>query len=159
MQSAKILQYPRYAVEMIKPLADAFADDGIDLILSPAVGGIIVGYELARQLGVKNLFAERENGRMTLRRGFIIEPGSNVLIAENVITTGGTVREVMEIVYQADSRVAGVAVLVDRGMGGINFGVKLRAAYTADVRSWEAEKCPLCKENRIPVVKPGSRNI
>ena len=159
MQCAKILQYPRYAAELIKPLAESFIDDEIDMILSPAVGAIIVGYELARQMGVKNIFAERENGKMALRRGFTLEPGSRVLVAENVITTGGTVREVMEIVHELGAAVAGVAVLIDRSMGSIDFGVKTRYAYTADVKSWDAENCPLCKENRIPAVKPGSRKI
>ncbi|MDR2648144.1 MAG: orotate phosphoribosyltransferase [Clostridiales bacterium] len=159
MQCAKILQRPRYAAEMTEPLAGAFAGDGVDLVLSPAVGGIIVGYELARQLDIENMFAERENGVMTLRRGFVIEPGSRILIAENVITTGGTVREVMKIADEMGAETVGVAVLVDRSMGGIDFGVKLRAAYTADIKSWEAENCPLCHENHIPLVKPGSRNI
>ena len=159
MQCAKILQYPHYAEELIMPLADSFADDDIDVVLCPAVGGIIVAYELARQLGVKNLFAERENGKMTLRRGFALEQGSRVLIAENVITTGGTVREVMEIVHEQGAELAGVAVLIDRSMGCIDFGVKLSVSYTADVKSWEADNCPLCKENRIPLVKPGSRRV
>ena len=159
MQCAKILQYPGYAAEFVKPLADSFMGDGIDVVLSPAVGAIIVGYELARQLGVKNIFAERENGKMALRRGFEIEPGSRVLVSENVITTGGAVREVMEIARGLGAVVAGAAVLIDRSGGAIDFGVKTRIAYTADVISWDAWNCPLCKENRIPVTKPGSRDI
>lgn len=157
MQCAKILQYPHHAEELITPLSDSFKDDDVDLVLCPAVGGIIVAYELARQMGVKNMYAERENGRMTLRRGFAIEPGSRVLIAENVITTGGTVREVMEIVHEQGAEVAGVAVLIDRSMGSIDFGVKLSVTYTADVKSWDAANCPLCRENKAPLVKPGSR--
>ena len=159
MQCAKILQYPHYAEELVTPLADSFEDDEIDVVLCPAVGGIIVAYELARQMGVRNVFAERENGKMTLRRGFSIDPGSRVLIAENVISTGGTVREVMEIVHDQNAVVAGVAVLIDRSKGAIDFGVKQSVTYTADVKGWDAENCPLCKENKIPLVKPGSKKM
>jgi orotate phosphoribosyltransferase len=158
MQSARILQYPHYAVELMKHLALAFADDEIDVVTGPATGGIILAYELARQLGVKNLFAERENGKMTLRRGFTLDKGSRVLIAEDTITTGGTVREVMDIVRENECVVAGVGVLADRSMGSIDFGCKLVSLYTADIKSWEPDACPLCARN-VPLLKPGSRKL
>jgi orotate phosphoribosyltransferase len=156
MQCARILQYPHYAVELMRHLALAFADDEIDVVIGPALGGIILAYELARQLGVKNVFTERENGKMTLRRGFSLEKGSRAVIAEDTITTGGSVREVMNIARENGCAVAGVGVLVDRSMGRIDFGCKLISVYTAEIKSWEADDCPLCKNN-VPLVKPGSR--
>ncbi|HHW66302.1 orotate phosphoribosyltransferase [Defluviitalea raffinosedens] len=159
MQCAKILQYPNYAEEIAKGLAEEFKEDAIDIVVGPAMGGIIIAYELARQLNAKNLFAERENGKMVLRRGFSIPKGARVLVAEDVVTTGGSVFEVIDIVKEQGGEVAGVAVLVDRSNGSVDFGAKLRAALTADIISYEAEECPLCKEGKLPLVKPGSRNI
>ncbi len=159
MQCAKILQYPNYSEELLKGLAQQFADDGVQVVIAPATGGIIIGYELARQLKAKNLFTERENGVMKLRRGFAIEKGAKVLVAEDVTTTGGTVNEVIDIVKQNGGEVVGVALLVDRSMGKVDFGVKLRAAYVADVKAYDANECPLCKEGAAPAIKPGSRGI
>ena len=96
---------------------------------------------------------------MVLRRGFSIPKGARVLVAEDVVTTGGSVFEVIDIVKEQGGEVAGVAVLVDRSNGSVDFGAKLRAALTADIISYEAEECPLCKEGKLPLVKPGSRNI
>ncbi|QUH25640.1 orotate phosphoribosyltransferase [Serpentinicella alkaliphila] len=159
MQCAQLLQYPEYAEEISKGLADNFRDDNIDIVIGPAMGGIIISYELARQLKVKNLFAERENGKMALRRGFFIPEGARVLVAEDVITTGGSVREVMDIVKEQGGEVVGVAVLVDRSNGTIDFGTKLAAALTTEVISYDPEGCPLCKEGKQPAIKPGSRKI
>lgn len=159
MQCAKILQYPNYAEEIAKGLAEEFKNDNIDRVVGPAMGGIIIAYELARQLNTKNLFAERENGKMTLRRGFFIPKGARVLVAEDVITTGGSVKEVIDIVKEQGGEVAGVAVLVDRSNGKIDFGTKLRAALAVDVVSYEPEQCPICKEGKLTLVKPGSRKI
>lgn len=158
MQCARILEYPEYTAELSSIVFEAFRDDNIDVVIGPAMGGVIFSFEVARQLGVKNLFAEREDGKMTLRRGFSIPKGARVLIAEDVITTGGSVREVMDIVKAHEAEIAGVAVLVDRSNGKIDFGCKLKASYTTEVISYEAEDCPLCKEG-IPFIKPGSRKI
>jgi orotate phosphoribosyltransferase len=157
MQCARLLQYPWYAEELVKGLAESFKDANIDAVIGPATGGIILAYEMARQLNVKNLFAEREEGKMTLRRGFTLPADARVLVIEDVITTGGTVQEVIDLVREHNCTVAGVAVLVDRSMGRISFGVPLTAAYTADVVTWAADECPLCKEGNLPAVKPGSR--
>ena len=159
MQCAKILQRPDYAVELISHLARTFKDDAVDIVIAPAVGGIIVGYELARQLGTVSLFTERENGVMTLRRGFEIPKGARVGVAEDVVTTGGSVKEVIEIVEKSEGILVGVALLVDRSGGSIDFGTKTSAAYTAVVTSYDAENCPICKENALPLVKPGSRAL
>jgi orotate phosphoribosyltransferase len=157
MQCARLLQYPWYAEELVKALAESFKDANIDAVIGPATGGIILAYEMARQLNVKNLFAEREEGKMTLRRGFTLPTDARVLVIEDVITTGGTVQEVIDLVREHNCTVAGVAVLVDRSMGRISFGVPLTAAYTADVVTWAADECPLCREGKMPAVKPGSR--
>ncbi len=157
MQCAKILQYPNYAEEISKHLAAQFQDDKIDIVIGPAMGGIIIAYELARQLKCKNLFTERVDGKMELRRGFTIPAGARVLVAEDVVTTGGSVKEVIERVVEQGGQVCGVAVLVDRSNGQTDFGTKFRAAYTAEVISYEAEECPLCKEGKLPAIKPGSR--
>jgi len=159
MQCAQILQYPEFTEELAKGLAEEFKEDKIDMVIGPAMGGVIIAYEMARQLKVKNLFAERENGKMVLRRGFTIPEGTRVLIAEDVITTGGSVVEVAEVVKEQGGEVVGVAVLVDRSNGAINFGTKLRAALTTEVKSYEAQECTLCKEGKIDLVKPGSRKI
>jgi len=159
MQCAKVLQYPEYAAELLKDIADDFMDDKIDIVVAPATGGIIVGYELARQLKCKNIFAERENGKMTIRRGLEIEKGARILVAEDVTTTGGTVYETIDLVKELGGEVVGVALLVDRSMGSVDFNVKTRSAYAANVISWEESECPLCKEGKMPAVKPGSRGL
>ncbi|MBQ4347116.1 MAG: orotate phosphoribosyltransferase [Firmicutes bacterium] len=158
MQCAQILKYPKFSEELAKGLADEFRDAKADLVIGPAMGGIIVAYELARALGTVNIFAERENGKMTIRRGFEVPAGARVIVAEDVITTGGSVREVMELVKAAGAEVVGVAVLADRSNGEIDFGCKLAAAYTSEVVSWEAAECPLCKAGAEAPYKPGSRS-
>ena len=119
MQCAKVLQCPEYAGEIAAAVVASFGDSlgEVDLVIAPAVGGIVFGYELARQMGVKSLFAERESGKMTLRRGFEILPEQRVLVAEDVVTTGGSVREVIELVRGLGGEVAGVALMVDRSGG------------------------------------------
>ncbi len=159
MQCAQVLQYPEYTGEICKGLAEEFKNDRVDIVVGPATGGIIMAYEIARQLGVPTMFTERENGKMVLRRGFNIPKGTRVLVAEDVITTGGSVEEVIEIVKKSEGELVGVAVLVDRSNGAIDFSTKLKAALSLEVLSYEAEECPICKENNIPLIKPGSRNM
>lgn len=159
MQCAKLLQYPNYAEEIIGDLAKRFKDQEIDMVIGPAVGGIIVAYEMASQLGVKNVFAEREEGKMTIRRNFTIPKGAKVLVAEDVVTTGGSVREVMDVVREQGAEVAGVAVIVDRSNGKEKFGVPFESALSVEVVAYEEKDCPLCKEGKSKAYKPGSRNI
>lgn len=159
MQCAKILQYPQYAEELAKGLAENFAGDTVDVVIGPATGGIILAYEVARQLKARNLFAEREEGKMKLRRGFYLPPESRVLVVEDVITTGGTVQEVIDLARALNGTVIGVAVLVDRSMGVVDFGVPCYSAYASSVISWNPDECPLCREGAIPPVKPGSRGM
>ena len=158
MQCAKLFQYPEYSEMICKDLASRFAGQKIDLVVGPAVGGIIMSYEMARQFNVPNIFAERENGAMTLRRGFSIPEGAKVLVVEDVVTTGGSVREVMDIVAEAKAEVVGVCVVVDRSGGKIDFGVPFEAAYETEIQSYEPSQCPLCEQG-LELVKPGSRKL
>ena len=129
----------------------------VDVVISPAIGGILMGYEVARQLGKPNIFAERENGVMTLRRGFTIEKGTKFVVCEDVVTTGGSVKEVIALVKEAGGEVSAVASLVDRSNGKVDFGVKFVNLISMDITSYEPDECPLCKEGKIELVKPGSR--
>ncbi len=157
-QCAKVLQYPDYAAKLCGELAAYFKDDNIDKVIAPAMGGILVGWEVARLLGKQFLFAEREKERFEIRRGFEIHPGERILVCEDVVTTGGSVQEVIDLVRKNGAVVAGAAYLVDRSNGKVDFGVKQKATMTMSVISYSPEECPLCKQN-IPVVKPGSRKI
>lgn len=158
LQCAKIFRNTKYSEELCSELAELYKDDNVQLVIGPAMGAVQMAYEVSRHLNVENFFTERdENGNMVLRRGFVIEPGQRVLVVEDVVTTGGSVREVIELVKAAGGVVAGVGSIVDRTAGKVDFGVPFKAVYAADVTSWEADECPLCKEGNIELVKPGSR--
>ena len=158
LQCAKIFQDTKYSEELCRDLAEQFKGKGVELVIGPAIGAIQMSYEVSRHLGVKNIFAERENGEMTLRRSFAIEPGQKVLVVEDVVTTGGSVREVIDLVRANGGEVVGVGVVVDRTGGKIDFGVPISSVISLDVTSYTAEECPLCKEG-LPLVKPGSRAL
>jgi orotate phosphoribosyltransferase len=158
MQCAKIFQYSDHSEELCKRLADKFKDENIDIVIGPALGAVIMSYEVSKWLKVKNLFAERENGTMTLRRGFAIDEGARVLVVEDVITTGGSVKEVINVVKEFGGNVIGVGCLVDRTGGNIDFGVKFASVISMKIESYTADECPLCKQD-IPFVKPGSRAL
>ena len=157
-QCAMVLQHPNRTESLCSELARKFAGENISLVVGPAVGGIIVSYEVGRALGARSLFTERENGVMTLRRGFTIEKGEKVLVVEDVITTGGSVRETIEAVREKGGEVAGVGVLVDRSNGAVNFGVKTEALLTTEVITYQPDVCPLCRQGQ-PAIKPGSRTF
>jgi orotate phosphoribosyltransferase len=158
MQCAKLFQYADVSEVICKQLAEQFVDIKIDMVAGPAIGGIIMAYEMGRQLGVKNVFAERENGKMTFRRGFEISKGARVLVTEDVVTTGGSVKEVMELIRSLGGEVVGVGSVVDRSNGAVDFGVPFQAALAMEVVSYDPEGCPLCASG-IPAVKPGSRKM
>ncbi len=159
MQCARVLQYPDHTKQLTKIIAEQYSQDLIDVVIAPAIGGIIVSYEVARQLGVKSIFCERREGGMTLRRGFSIDPGQKILVVEDVITTGGSVKEVIDLVHEYKAEVIGVGILVDRSGGKVDFGVKTTAVLSMEIESFTADNCPLCKAGRIPAVKPGSRSL
>ncbi len=156
LQCAQVLKHPDTAARLCRSLAEEVQEKELDLCVGPALGGIIVAYEMGRSLGVPAVFTEREEEKMTLRRGFSVEPGQKVLVVEDVVTTGGSVREVMEVVRQAGGLVTEVAVLVDRSGGSLAFDVPLRSLLSLTVESYMPEKCPQCRRG-LPLVKPGSR--
>lgn len=156
LQCALVLQHPEHAEAFCRELAQGFKGDPIDVVLAPAVGGILVAHEVAKALKARALFAERQEGRMVLRRGFRIDPGERVLIVEDVITTGGSVRELIEQVGEAGGVVVGVGALVDRSGGKVRFDTKKTALLTLEIPTYPPEACPLCREGSRPV-KPGSR--
>ncbi len=157
-QCAKVLQYPEYAEILCRQISRHFYTSEVELVISPAIGGIIVGYEVARQLEARNIFAERESGVMKLRRGFEIKQGERVLVCEDVITTGGSVFEVIDLVKSAGGKLIGVGCIVDRSGGKIDFGTRFAAVIRLEVPSFKPEECPLCKEG-AELIKPGSRGI
>ncbi|MGQ9798718.1 MAG: orotate phosphoribosyltransferase [Ignavibacterium sp.] len=156
-QCAKVLQFPNHTSEVCSVLANHFRNYEIDTVIAPAMGGIIVGYEVARQLGKRSIFTERENNQMTLRRGFSLTENEKVLVCEDVVTTGGSVFEVIEIVKSFNAKVIGVASIVDRSNGKVDFSYPFKSALQLEVVSYPPENCPICKQGNIPLVKPGSR--
>jgi len=156
LQSALVLQFPEHAAALGAALAAPFRDAAATTVLAPAIGGILVAHEVAKALGSRCLFTERENGVMTLRRGFALASGERCLVVEDVITTGGSTREVVECVERADGRVVGVGSLIDRSGGAARFAVKRVALATVAAKTWKPEECPLCKTGS-QAIKPGSR--
>lgn len=159
-QCARVLQFPHYTELLCGEIAQQFRPAGIDVVVAPALGGIVVAQEVGRQLRARTLFTERKDGVMELRRGFRIAPGENVLVCEDVVTTGGSVAEVIGLVRTAGGKIAGVAYIVDRSGGKVRFPMDPGGAQFSlaamDVVAYPPEKCPLCAKG-IPVVKPGSR--
>lgn len=155
IQCSRILEDPKVTSEMSKLISENFKGQKIDLVLSPAIGGIIWGYALAEILNCKHVFAEREDGHLVLRRGFDIEKGRKVLIAEDVVTTGGSVKELIEICQQAGADIVGLAAMVDRseGLDGVN---RVESLLKIDAKTYLPEECPYCKQG-TPIEKPGSK--
>jgi len=156
LQCARVLQYPETAARLCRALAGPWRDEAVDVVIGPATGGIILAYELARQLGARALFMERVEGRMTLRRSFTIAPGERVLAAEDVMTTGGSVAEMVEGIEAAGGRLVGVACLVDRGGLGRFDGCRTASLLSLQLPTYRPEDCPLCRSGR-PLTKPGSK--
>ena len=156
LQCALVLQYAEDAAKLGEAIADHFKKEGITVVAGPAIGGIIIAYEVARALGVRCIFGEREEGRMKLRRGFSVKNGEKVLLVEDVVTTGGSIKELAKIIKAAGGKIVGVGSIIDRSGGKTDFGVKFVNLMTLNIETFEEKDCPLCKED-IPVAKPGSR--
>lgn len=156
LQCAKLLQYPVETEIFCKQLAEMFADENITVVAGPATGAIIIAYEVARALGKKAIFSEREDGVMMFRRGFTLEPDDRVLVVEDVITTGGSSKEVIDAVEKMGATVVGVGCIADRSGGKVDMGVPLKALISMEIQSFIPEECPLCAKG-IPATKPGSR--
>jgi orotate phosphoribosyltransferase len=156
IQCALVLQHPRVAEQLCSELAAKLRHLGATAVAAPALGGVIVSHEVARALGLRALFTERQEGVMLLRRGFSLAPGEPTLVVEDVITTGGSTRETMAAVEQAGGKVVGVGALIDRSGGTVDLGVPKAALVTLAVQNYNPAECPLCKSG-LPAVKPGSR--
>jgi orotate phosphoribosyltransferase len=156
LQCALVLQHPEHAEWIGRHLAEPFKDEKVSAVVAPAIGGIIVAHETARGLGVRALFTERENYRMTLRRGFKLVEGERVVVVEDVVTTGGSTKETIEAVKAAGGQVVGAGSVVDRSGGSADVGARRVALLTLEVPTYEADNCPLCKQGTA-AVKPGSR--
>ena len=159
MQCAKLFEHGEIASRLCAMAADKVKKYNADVVVSPAVGAIIFGYELGKQLGIPNMFAEREkDGNFALRRGFELKKGSRVIVAENVVTTGGSVKEVIDLVTALGSTVVAVAEVVDRSGGKVDFGVPNESLLQIDVKTYSPEDCPMCKAGTV-AVKPGSKGL
>ena len=156
LQSALVLQYPEFASRLGDALAARTRHLDPTAVLSPALGGIVIGFEVARALGVRALFAERQEGALTLRRGFSLSDTDRVLIVEDVITTGGSTRETIEVARASGAHVVGAAAIVDRGHDPARLHVPMQALVQLDVPVYDPDSCPLCAKD-VPIVKPGSR--
>jgi orotate phosphoribosyltransferase len=157
-QCAKVLQYPEYTEMLCRLIVNNFKNKEIDTVIAPAIGGLVVGQEVARQLNKRFIFAEREDKKLTLRRGFSLKENEKLLVCEDVVTTGGSVFEVIEIVKENKAQVAGIGFIVDRSNGKVNFGYPQFSTLKMDVISYLPDECPLCREG-LELVKPGSRKI
>lgn len=157
MQSALVLQYPDDAAALGSGIAAHVKGVTPTVVLSPALGGLIIGHEVARALGVRAIFAERAGGTtLSLRRGFTLSSRDRVLVVEDVFTTGKSTRETMEVAREAGAEVVAAAAIVDRSGGTIDFGVPSHALVSLPVPTYAVDACPLCARG-IPIVKPGSR--
>ena len=157
LQCALVLQHPEDAAACGEAIAARVRDLGVQTVISPAIGGIVIGQEVGRALGVRAIFTERQDGAMTLRRGFGLAPGEKVLVVEDVVTTGGSTRETMEVARAAGAQVVGAAAIIDRSGGQQQrIDVPFIALATLSLPTYEPASCPLCLAGQ-PVVKPGSR--
>jgi len=154
VEKFQVLQWPEHTARLCAALADRFRGAGVEVVVGPVTGGIILAHEVGKNLGTRAIFTERENGKMTLRRGFAIAPGERVLVVEDIVTTGGSVHEVLEVVKEQGGEVAGVALLVDRSGGKADFGVRTEALLKLEVPTYQPDACPLCRDG-VPITKRG----
>lgn len=161
VEKFNVLQHPKYTETLCKELAERFRDQNVELVIGPMTGGILLAHEVGKELGTRAIFTEREKGVMTLRRGFKIEPGTRVLIVEDIVTTGGSVQEVVNVVNQSGGEIVGVGLLVNRSGGKAEFGVpkeKVQALLNLEVPTYQPEECPLCKDG-VAMTERGSKHI
>lgn len=161
VEKFNVLQHPKYTEKLCKELAERFRSENVELVIGPMTGGILLAHEVGKELGTRAIFTEREKGAMTLRRGFRIEPGTRVLVVEDIVTTGGSVREVVNVVKESGGILVGVGLLVDRSGGKADFGVPaehVQALLHLNVPTYHKEDCPLCNEG-VPMTERGSKHI
>ncbi len=157
VEKFRVLEQPKYTEMLCKEMAGKFKDEGVTVVVGPMTGGIILAHEVGKQLGTKAIFTERVDGKMKFRRGFTLSPADRVLIVEDIITTGGSVMEVIEEVKKYNPTIVGIGALVDRSNGKAEFGYPFKPLIKMDVVAYKTDECPLCKQN-VPIAKPGSTN-
>jgi orotate phosphoribosyltransferase len=156
LQCALVLQHPEAAAELGRALADKLLSNGATVVLSPALGGLIIGHEVARALGVRAIFAERQDGALVLRRGFSLAPTDRVVVIEDVVTTGGSTRETMDVATAAGATVVAAGAIIDRSGDTATLGAPFTSLVTLTVPAYQPDACPLCASG-VPITKPGSR--
>ena len=150
VEKFNVLQHPKYTELLCRAMAEKFKDQDIDTVVGPVTGGILLAHETGKALGTRAIFTERENGKMTFRRGFSLKKGERVLIVEDIVTTGGSIKEVIDVVREFEGIPVAVAMLVDRSNGKVQFdGVPCTALLHMDVEAYAPEECPLCKEGTL----------
>ena len=157
LQCAQVLQYPQYTSELARGMAQLWSEEEIEVVVGPALGGIIVSFAVGQALNVRAIFAERKEGKMKFRRGFYIKPTTRVLLVEDVVTTGGSVKEVIELLETLDTEIVGISSIVDRSGGTAIFNYSFKPLIQLDIKSYTKDKCKLC-QNNVPITKPGSRS-
>ena len=158
-QCAKLLRFPDKSANVLESVVEQVKGLGITKVCGPAMGGIVVSYELARQLGCESIFTERKDGEMQLRRGFTVGPEDTVLISEDVVTTGKSTMETVSALEAYGAKVIGVACIADRRAEENALTLPVYSAVKLDIASYEPDECPICKEGKIELVKPGSRDM
>ncbi len=151
----QVLQFPSYTEQLCRMIATHFKNQGVQIVAGPTTGGIILAHEVARQMGVRSLFAEKEGSERTFRRGFNIAPGERVLVVDDILTTGGSIREVISAVNRLNGRVIGIGVLVNRSEQEVDFGAPLFACHRSVTPTYTPQNCPLCAA-KVPLTKRGS---
>ena len=158
VEKFRLLERPEIAALLCEAMADAFRDKGIERVAGPALGGVVIAYEVARSLGVPCAFAERVDDRLTFRRGFVFKPGEKVLVVEDIVTTGGSAKQVVEAVREEGADPVGAAVLVNRSGKPLDLGTESIALLDLEIPTYEPDECPLCKAN-VPLTAPGSKGV
>lgn len=153
LQCSKLLQYPEHAAAVCRMMASPFINRGIETVIGPAMGGVILSYEMARAFGARAVYAEKEGERMVLRRGFSLREGEKVLVVEDAVSTGGSVQKVIDLLNAVKAEIVGVAVIVDRTAGLFDPGIPVKALLEMAIESYDPEECPLCRSG-VPLQKP-----
>ncbi len=154
----QVLQYPAHVETLCQMLAERFEKDKVDLVVGPTTGGIIISYQVGKNLGTRAIFAELENGNRIFKRGFKLAEGERTLVVDDVMTTGGSVKEVVDLVEKHKGKIVGIGLLLDRSGGKIEFGHRFEALASVTAKTFDPSDCPLCRQD-LPLVKPGSRKL
>jgi len=157
IQCAKVIQYPEYGTKLGKAIAELFQHIQCDVVVSPAIGGILIAQEVARALGIRAIFCERKDGKMILRRGFEIKKGEQALIIEDIITTGRSTMEVIAAIESFKACIVGIGAIIDRSEKTVSFPVEFKSLAKLVFKNYNSDNCLICKRGKIPLVKPGSR--